>query len=94
MVSRILSEESSWPRRVRAATAVSRVLDRTRRDVRRTAAVSRLGNRPVLFGHVPLVPAEAMEWGPVVVLAVLVLVLIVIGIVGLRRRDLTSATCA
>ena len=44
------------------------------------------------FGHVPLVPAEAMQWGPVVVLAVLALVLIVIGIVGMRRRDLTSAT--
>ncbi|MGX1476333.1 UNVERIFIED_CONTAM: ABC-2 type transport system permease protein [Streptomyces canus] len=42
------------------------------------------------FGHLPKLPGEGMEWGPVLVLLVLAAVLVAGGLAGLRRRDLTT----
>lgn len=50
--------------------------------------------RPVLdlspFGHLPKLPGGGMEWGPVVTLLALATVLAAAGLLGLRRRDLTT----
>ncbi|MER5792138.1 ABC transporter permease [Streptomyces sp. NPDC001980] len=42
------------------------------------------------FGHLPKLPGGGMEWGPVVTLTGLAVVLAGVGLVGLRRRDLTG----
>ncbi|MDX2679383.1 ABC transporter permease [Streptomyces sp. NY05-11A] len=42
------------------------------------------------FGHLPKLPGAAMEWTPVVVLAVGAAVLVAAGLAGLRRRDMTT----
>ncbi|MDC0767524.1 ABC transporter permease [Streptomyces sp. HD] len=42
------------------------------------------------FGHLPKLPGGGMEWGPVVVLLGLAVVLAAAGLAGLRRRDLTT----
>ncbi|MFF7792999.1 ABC transporter permease [Streptomyces sp. NPDC007991] len=42
------------------------------------------------FGHLPKLPGGSMEWGPVVVLTGLAVVLVAAGLAGLRRRDLTT----
>ncbi|MFI7295346.1 ABC transporter permease [Streptomyces sp. NPDC050121] len=42
------------------------------------------------FGHLPKLPGGAMEWTPVVVLAVGAAVLVAAGLAGLRRRDMTT----
>lgn len=42
------------------------------------------------FGHIPEVPAVAIEWTPVIVLVAITAVLTVAGLVGFRRRDLES----
>ncbi|GAA2388742.1 ABC transporter permease [Streptomyces coeruleofuscus] len=42
------------------------------------------------FGHLPKLPGGAMEWGPVVVLTGLAVVLVAGGLAGLRRRDITT----
>jgi ABC-2 type transport system permease protein len=43
------------------------------------------------FTHVPAVPAEPMAWTPTVVMVAVAVVLIAIGLWGLRRRDLDAA---
>ncbi|MFH9061530.1 ABC transporter permease [Streptomyces coeruleorubidus] len=42
------------------------------------------------FGHLPKLPGGSMEWGPVVVLTGLAVVLVAGGLAGLRRRDMTT----
>jgi ABC-2 type transport system permease protein len=42
------------------------------------------------FGHLPKVPGGSMEWGPVVALTGLAVVLVAGGLAGLRRRDMTT----
>ncbi|MFD6170354.1 ABC transporter permease [Streptomyces coeruleorubidus] len=42
------------------------------------------------FGHLPKLPGGAMEWGPVLVLTGLAVVLVAGGLAGLRRRDMTT----
>lgn len=42
------------------------------------------------LGHTPLLPAEGMRWTPLVVATGLSAVLIALGLVGLRRRDLQT----
>ncbi|MER7405377.1 ABC transporter permease [Streptomyces sp. NPDC000070] len=42
------------------------------------------------FGHLPKLPGGSMEWGPVVVLTGLAVGLVAAGLVGLRRRDMTT----
>jgi ABC-2 type transport system permease protein len=43
------------------------------------------------FAHVPRLPAEGMQWGPVFGLGVIAVGMMVAGIVAFRRRDLQSA---
>src|SRR5699024_12822291 len=40
------------------------------------------------FGYIPQVPVEDMEWMPVLILTVIAVVLIFVGFVGYRRRDI------
>lgn len=42
------------------------------------------------LGHTPLLPAEGMEWTPLVVMTLMAAVLMVAGLAGFRRRDLLS----
>lgn len=42
------------------------------------------------LGHTPLLPAEDVRWTPLVVLTALSIVLVALGLVGLRRRDLQT----
>jgi ABC-2 type transport system permease protein len=42
------------------------------------------------FGHLPKLPGGEMEWGPVLVLLGLAVVLVAAGLAGLRRRDMTT----
>lgn len=42
------------------------------------------------LGHTPLLPAEAMDWTPLVVMTVLAGALVVAGSAGFRRRDLQT----
>jgi ABC-2 type transport system permease protein len=42
------------------------------------------------FGHLPKLPGGGMEWGPVLALAGLAVVLVAGGLAGLRRRDMTT----
>ena len=42
------------------------------------------------FGHLPKLPGGGMEWGPVVMLTGLAVVLVGLGLGGLRRRDMTG----
>ncbi|WP_129307792.1 ABC transporter permease [Streptomyces sp. L2] len=42
------------------------------------------------FGHLPKLPGGQMEWGPVVSLTGLAVVLVAAGLAGLRRRDLAG----
>ncbi|GAA4304540.1 ABC transporter membrane-spanning protein [Streptomyces venetus] len=42
------------------------------------------------FGHLPKLPGGQMEWGPVLVLLGLAVVLVATGLAGLRRRDMTT----
>ncbi|MGW0081936.1 ABC transporter permease [Streptomyces sp. NPDC003393] len=42
------------------------------------------------FGHLPKLPGGGMAWGPVVMLTVVALALVAVGLVGLRRRDMTT----
>ncbi|MFJ7335401.1 ABC transporter permease [Streptomyces sp. NPDC101116] len=42
------------------------------------------------FGHLPKLPGGSMEWGPVVALTGLAVVLVAGGLAGLRRRDVTA----
>ncbi len=44
------------------------------------------------LGHTPMLPAEPMSWGPLLALSGLAVVLIAVGVVGFRRRDLESPT--
>lgn len=40
------------------------------------------------FGYVPRVPADDMEWLPVILLTLVAAVLVIVGMIGYRRRDL------
>lgn len=42
------------------------------------------------FGHLPKLPGGEMTWGPVLVEVVLAAVFVAVGLVGLRRRDMSS----
>lgn len=42
------------------------------------------------FGHVPMLPAERMDWTPLVVLTLLAAGLVAAGLAGFRRRDLET----
>ncbi|NEB00479.1 ABC transporter permease [Streptomyces sp. SID13726] len=42
------------------------------------------------FGHLPKLPGDAMNWPPVLTLLALAVVLVAGGLVGLRRRDMTT----
>ncbi|MER6122515.1 ABC transporter permease [Streptomyces sp. NPDC001795] len=42
------------------------------------------------FGHLPKLPGGEMAWGPVLTLTGIAVVLVVAGLVGLRRRDVTT----
>ncbi|MEV6168138.1 ABC transporter permease [Streptomyces sp. NPDC051954] len=42
------------------------------------------------FGHLPKLPGGGMEWGPVLVLVAMAMVLAAAGLAGLRRRDMTT----
>ncbi|MEU4485960.1 ABC transporter permease [Streptomyces purpurascens] len=42
------------------------------------------------FGHLPKLPGGSMEWGPVLSLLGLAVVLVAAGLAGLRRRDMTA----
>ncbi|MGA5364061.1 ABC transporter permease [Streptomyces purpurascens] len=42
------------------------------------------------FGHLPKLPGGSMEWGPVLSLLGLAVVLVAAGLAGLRRRDMTT----
>ncbi|MCX5170446.1 ABC transporter permease [Streptomyces antibioticus] len=42
------------------------------------------------FGHLPKLPGGTMEWSPVLVLTGLAVLLVAGGLVGLRRRDVTT----
>src|SRR5690606_35059899 len=42
------------------------------------------------FGHIPMLPAEHMDWAPLVVLTLLAAGLVAAGLVGFRRRDLET----
>jgi ABC-2 type transport system permease protein len=42
------------------------------------------------YGHLPKLPGGGMEWGPVLVLTGVAVVLVMAGLVGLRRRDTTA----
>ncbi|HEX2152469.1 MAG TPA: ABC transporter permease [Acidimicrobiia bacterium] len=44
------------------------------------------------FGNVPRLPAQEMEWVPLIVLALIAAGLLAAGVVGFRRRDLLSTT--
>jgi ABC-2 type transport system permease protein len=43
------------------------------------------------FAHVPRLPADSMQWGPVLALGVIAVGLMAVGIAAFRRRDLQSA---
>jgi ABC-2 type transport system permease protein len=40
------------------------------------------------FAHIPAIPAESVSWPPLIILTAIGLVLIVFGLLGLRRRDI------
>lgn len=40
------------------------------------------------FEHVPAIPAESVSWPPLIILTALGVVLIAVGLIGLRRRDI------
>ncbi|KJK34282.1 ABC transporter permease [Streptomyces variegatus] len=42
------------------------------------------------FGHLPKLPGGSMEWGPVLTLTGVAVVLVAGGLAGLRRRDITT----
>ncbi|MBK6017453.1 ABC transporter permease [Streptomyces sp. MBT53] len=42
------------------------------------------------FGHLPKLPGGEMEWGPVAALTGIAVVLVGVGLTGLRRRDLST----
>jgi ABC-2 type transport system permease protein len=42
------------------------------------------------FGHLPKLPGGEMDWPPVLILTGLAVVLVAGGLVGLRRRDVSS----
>ncbi|WMD03128.1 ABC transporter permease [Streptomyces sp. FXY-T5] len=42
------------------------------------------------FGHLPKLPGGTMQWGPVLVLSGLAVLLVTGGLAGLRRRDMTT----
>ncbi|MFR9676358.1 ABC transporter permease [Streptomyces sp. TR06-5] len=42
------------------------------------------------FGHVPQLPAQSMEWAPLLVLTAIAAGLVALGLAGLRRRDLET----
>jgi ABC-2 type transport system permease protein len=42
------------------------------------------------FGHLPKLPGGSMQWAPVLVLLGVAVVLTAAGLVGVRRRDMTT----